>query len=170
MPKHSLYQCWLILLSDHREQTSVNFKSKCKTLIVLEKNHLKMSSTQWWPFCSGLSVSEIYIFWFLWSAYQSQSSISSVALTILIVSSPLTAIGRYWPILPWEFKSMFFRLTMQNSSLDIRCEIVLRWLTQNLTNDKSTLVQVMAWCHQATSHYLNHCWPRSMSPYGVTRR
>ena len=32
-----------------------------------------------------------------------------------------------------------------------------------------TLVQVMAWCHQATSHYLNQCWPRSMSPYGVTR-
>ena len=27
----------------------------------------------------------------------------------------------------------------------------------------------MAWCHQATSHYLNQCWPRSMSPYGVTR-
>ena len=27
----------------------------------------------------------------------------------------------------------------------------------------------MAWCHQATSHYLNQCWPRSMSPYGITR-
>ena len=34
---------------------------------------------------------------------------------------------------------------------------------------KSTLVQVMAWCHQATSHYLSKCWPRSVSPYGVTR-
>ena len=34
---------------------------------------------------------------------------------------------------------------------------------------KSTLVQVMAWCHQATSHNLSQCWPRSMSPYGVTR-
>ena len=22
----------------------------------------------------------------------------------------------------------------------------------------STLVQVMAWCHQAPSHYMNHCW------------
>ena len=27
----------------------------------------------------------------------------------------------------------------------------------------------MAWCCQATSHYLNQCWPRYMSPYGVTR-
>ena len=29
--------------------------------------------------------------------------------------------------------------------------------------------QVMACCRQATSHYLNQCWPRSVSPYGVTR-
>ena len=27
----------------------------------------------------------------------------------------------------------------------------------------------MAWCHQATSHYLNQCWPRSILPYGITR-
>ena len=26
----------------------------------------------------------------------------------------------------------------------------------------------MAWCRQATSHYLKQCWPRSPSPYGVT--
>ena len=30
-------------------------------------------------------------------------------------------------------------------------------------------VQVMAWCCQATSHYLSQCWPSSMSPYVVTR-
>ena len=30
----------------------------------------------------------------------------------------------------------------------------------DFTEDKSTLVQVMAWCQ---------CWPRSLSPYGVTR-
>ena len=39
----------------------------------------------------------------------------------------------------------------------------------DLTDDKSTLVQVMAWCRQATSQYLNQCWPRSPTPYGVTR-
>ena len=27
----------------------------------------------------------------------------------------------------------------------------------------------MAWCRQATSHYLCQCWPRSMSPNDVTR-
>ena len=27
----------------------------------------------------------------------------------------------------------------------------------------------MAWCHQASSHYLSQCWPRSLSHYDVTR-
>ena len=39
-------------------------------------------------------------------------------------------------------------------------------LTYNL---ESTLVQVMACRHQATSHYLRQSWHRSMSPYGITR-
>ena len=51
----------------------------------------------------------------------------------------------------------------------ISCENAVRWMSLDLTDDKSTLVQVMAWCRQATSHYLSQCWPRSMSPNGVTR-
>ena len=39
----------------------------------------------------------------------------------------------------------------------------------NPIDDKSTLVRVMAWCRQATSHYLSQWWPRSLPPYGVTR-
>ena len=42
-------------------------------------------------------------------------------------------------------------------------------MSLDLTDDKSTLVQVMAWCRQATSHYLSQCWPRSLWPYGVTK-
>ena len=44
---------------------------------------------------------------------------------------------------------------------DISSDIALRWITLDLCDDKSTLVQVMAWCRQASSHYLNPCWPRS---------
>ena len=46
--------------------------------------------------------------------------------------------------------------------------VVLRWKSLNLTDTKSTLVQVMAWCRQATSHYLSHSWPKFISPYSVT--
>ena len=31
------------------------------------------------------------------------------------------------------------------------------------------MVQAMAWCRQATSHYMSQCLPRSLAPYGVTR-
>ena len=44
-----------------------------------------------------------------------------------------------------------------------------RWVVLDPTDDESKLVQVMAWCHQTTSHFLKQCWPRSMSPYGITR-
>ena len=46
--------------------------------------------------------------------------------------------------------------------LSIPCEIVLRWMPVDLIDNLSTLGQVMAWCHQATSHYLIQCWPRFM--------
>ena len=53
---------------------------------------------------------------------------------------------------------------------DISSEIALRWTSLDLSDDKLTLFQVMAWCCLATtSHYLSQCWPRSMSPNGVTR-
>ena len=51
----------------------------------------------------------------------------------------------------------------------ISCEIAISWMSLSLTDDKSPLVQVMAWCRQATSHYLSQCWPRFMSPNGITR-
>ena len=38
----------------------------------------------------------------------------------------------------------------------------IKWLPQHIIDYKSTLVQVMAWCCQATSHYLSQYWPRSM--------
>ena len=53
--------------------------------------------------------------------------------------------------------------------MNTSCEICLTFGPQNPVDEKSTLVQVMAWCHQATSHYLSQCWPRSMPPYGITR-
>ena len=45
----------------------------------------------------------------------------------------------------------------------------LRWVPQDLTDDKSTLVQVMAWCRRATGHYMSQSWLSPLSPYGVAR-
>ena len=68
-----------------------------------------------------------------------------------------------------NFRQVIFKLISVTDGWGISCNIALRWMPLDLTNDKSTLVQVMAWCHHTTSHYLNQCWPRSLPPYGVTR-
>ena len=69
----------------------------------------------------------------------------------------------------WNFVWIIFKLISVIDGRDITCEIVLRWISLDLSDVKSILVQVMAWCRQATSHYLNQCWPRSLSPYDITR-
>ena len=75
----------------------------------------------------------------------------------------------HWPL---EDVAVILKYTFQNHymehSLGTHCEIALMWMPHNLADEKSLTVQVMAWCHQAISYYLNQCWPRSMSPYGVT--
>ena len=42
-------------------------------------------------------------------------------------------------------------------------------MPQDLADEKSTLVQVMAWCRQAVSHYLSQCWLSSLLFYGGAR-
>ena len=64
-----------------------------------------------------------------------------------------------------NFTSAIFKLILRNDTLSTPCKIVLIWVPQNPIDEKSTLVQVMAWCCQATSHYLSQYWNRSMSPY-----
>ena len=68
-----------------------------------------------------------------------------------------------------NMKSIIFKLITQNDSLGTSWEIELSWVPQNLINEKSALVQVLAWCCQATSHYLSQCWPRYTPPYGIPR-
>ena len=68
-----------------------------------------------------------------------------------------------------NFENVVFKLALLIYIFKSSYDNVARWIPQELTDDKSTLVQVMAWCRQATSHYLTQCWPRSLSPYDVTR-
>ena len=69
----------------------------------------------------------------------------------------------------WNFRHVIFKQILMIDDWGISCEIALTWMPLDFTDDQSTLVQVMAWCRQATSHYLSQCWPRSQLPNGVTR-
>ena len=68
-----------------------------------------------------------------------------------------------------HFKTTNFNLVLLIGIFTSSNYNALRCMPWDLTEDKSTFVQVMAWCRQATSHYLSQCWPSSMSPYGVAR-
>ena len=69
----------------------------------------------------------------------------------------------------WDSKNGIYNLVLLIGIFISPHDNALWWMPQDLTDDKSTLVQGMAWCRQATSHYLSQCWSRPMSPNGVTR-
>ena len=76
----------------------------------------------------------------------------------------------HWPLGNLnEILNVIFKQILVIDDWGISCEIALLWMSLDFADDLSTLVQVMAWCRQATSHYLSQCWPRSMSPNGITR-
>ena len=70
-----------------------------------------------------------------------------------------TGISHVW------FKNKFYSLLYLVSY----SESVLMQIIKDSTDDQSTLVKVMPWCHQATSHYLNQYWLSSLAPYGIKR-
>ena len=47
-----------------------------------------------------------------------------------------------------SFKSIIFKLIIQNNSLGTHCEIYLKWIPQKLNKNITTLVEVMAWYRQ----------------------
>ena len=69
----------------------------------------------------------------------------------------------------WNFRYVIFKRILLIDGSCISGDIAPIWISLDFTYDQATLVQVMAWCRQATNHYLSQCWPRSLSPYGVTR-
>ena len=77
----------------------------------------------------------------------------------------------HWPLRYMEvsFTTVFFKLILQIDIFRTSSEIGPRWVSLSPIEGKSTLGQVMVWCCQTTSHFLNQCWPRTVPPYGVTR-
>ena len=102
----------------------------------------------------------------------SDSHILQVLILVLVLVNLVLAPALVNPLAHercWSnFTSASFKIILQIDILSTPSDIGLSWVPLNLTDGKSTLVQVMAWCCQATTHYLIQCWPRSISPYGIT--
>ena len=67
----------------------------------------------------------------------------------------------------FDYKNVIFNLVLLIGIFRSSHDKALWWMLQDLTDDKSKLVQVIAWCRQATSHYLSQCWLSCLSPYGI---
>ena len=128
-----------------------------------KKMHLKKSSGKRRPFCLGLNM--------LINTMTTEGACSApmsngdglLSMKVNFINS--LAAGRPG----CHFETAIFNLVLLIGIFTSAKDNALRWMPRDLTDDKSTLVQVMAWCRQATSHYLHHCWPRSLPPYGFTR-
>ena len=109
--------------------------------------------------------------------YQTTTKHSNVNIMVRIydmydtcIHTPIALINSLAPRRPrCHFKTAIINLVLLIGIFTSSKDNALKWMPRDLTDDKSTLVQGMAWCRQATSHYLSQCWPSSMSPYGVTR-
>ena len=68
-----------------------------------------------------------------------------------------------------QFSNSFYRTVARAFSAKMLSDECHTTSLMNLTNEMSTFVQLMAWCHQAKRHYLSQSWPRFMSSNGITR-
>ena len=131
-----------------------------------------MLETLWYVIFKWISVTddcriscEIALIWMSLDFTDDQSTLVQVMAWCHQATSHY--LSQCWPksLLPY----VIFKWISVTDGWGISSEIALIWMSLDFTDDQSTLVQVMAWCRQATSHYLSQCWPKSLSPYGVTR-
>ena len=147
------------------EQTYLTFLSAQYLLMPWHRQLLQHMQPQWCPNL-GLIPSNL------------QTPSSAAQLVLNFASGHSSEIDASWTksinlLAPekfeWNFRYLIFQIISMIDGWGISCELALGWMSLDLTDDKSTLVQVMTWRRQATSHYRSQCWPRSMPPYGVIR-
>ena len=127
--------------------------------------------------CSGkLSFFVIYKFW------QNCASVRQVSDHILKIGPPSPLTGHSTWSINLAIKDLHTQLLIwtkgyfaswKGLKYPYLCSILEVTYVMNLNlsaaEARMILENQMAWCHQATSHYLSQSWPRSMLPYGVVR-
>ena len=104
------------------------------------------------------------IFYIIWLRYNNQGILTHWCLGNMTCYFNSLTPGKF----EWNFRYLILQIILVIDGWGICCELALRWMSLDLTDGKSRLVQVMAWCHQVTSHYPSQYWPRSLLPYGLT--
>ena len=147
-PSHYLKQCWLAFKWDSVAFTWERFVSRVTYVLLCCINP-----------CYKEVILYIVLLWVEFLCFKNLccEEIASIWFTPF----PL------WNVT--DFIGLIFKCIVLITFLFICKAFTFGWMAHNPADDKATLVQVMAWCHQAPSHYLNHCWLKSTTPYGITR-
>ena len=124
----------------------------------------------WFAFCWTLLLLDINGLTFVFKAASkevkmttfgaaSNKNIINMTFPFQCMCTVLCKLREHWLInslapgkIQWNLRKIIFKLILVADGCDISSEIALRWTSLDLRDDKSTLVQVMAWCRQATSH------------------
>ena len=117
----------------------------------ISRSFMTMTMTIWWP-RSGVWIYQIV------TGVTSVVGVPSTHLVLRIsfrITSLILSQSRGGPN-SVEFWCLMAEVALEN----VNSEIVTS-LRKDLIDDNSTLIQVITWCHQATSHYRSQCWPRS---------
>ena len=93
------------------------------------------------------------------------SALLRVMVCYLFCNTPLSE-SQYWLKSKEYFKmkqlSMFI---YEMLAIIFRLQCVNQWQVTSANTLKSAPAWAMAWCHQATGHYLGHCRTKYLSPY-----
>ena len=91
-------------------------------------------------------------------------------LNMKVIASLLDENWRYWGMHSWQpefislwtswlpFRRWHFQMHFYEWKFPILIWISLQYVPKGLIDNKPALVQIMAWRHKATSHYVNQWW------------
>ena len=117
----------------------------------------------WWSYVNDTCIGFVLVHWFNeGQTTPRQMELITALLFGLKVNS--MAPGRCSCNLKLVISQLISRIDILNIFSEIA--LIVRWVPKNPIDNKSTLVQVMAWCHQASSHCLSQRWPKSLLQYG----
>ena len=92
-----------------------------------------------------------------------------IAVHFLVFLSSIMMINRLAPDrYSSNSKSVIYECMLRVKCMSTSCEMAVRWMSLNTSDDKSIFIHVMACCRQTTSHYMSQYWLSSMSLYSVT--
>ena len=144
MPSHYLNHCWNIVNWTLGNKLQWNFNRNSN--IFIKENTFENVVCEMASIC--LNVLRQYM----------QACLSMVVILVTLFSKIVFL--NIHNIIPSLSFTIRFRSAYIQWSFRISCHRDM--CTGVHSTKKSTLDQVMAWCRQATSHYLIQCWPRSL--------